>query len=475
MKRFSISTLLSWLKLPSHQQEQVAFLPAALEIIETPASPAGRAIGGCIIAFFLITLLWSVFGTVDIIAIAAGKIVPSGRSKTIQPFETGVVRAIHVHDGQSVKAGETLLEIDQTFNEAERSKAETELRQARLDSVRLRILIEPAADAKPAWPEGTSLTMQSMQEQLLDNQRQSLAARLMGLDEQIAQSNSNLAAVEATIVKLQESLPLLRKRADIRQNLSEQGYGSKLEALTTQQQLLEAQNELKVQQERLSEAKAATAALRHQRQQTEADARQKFLADLAESEQKIAILQERLVQATQKSRLQTLTAPVDGTVQQLAVHTEGGVVTPAQALMVIVPSDSKIEIEAMVSNRDIGFVYAGQDVAIKIDTFNFTKYGLLSGKVQSISQDAIARNKPAASGGEATPGSDSASSEPTGQELVYAARITLEQTQMNIDGKPVNLVPGMAVTAEIKTGTRRIIEFLLSPLARHSQQALRER
>lgn len=474
MKRI-VESLMRWFKLPSRQQEQAAFLPAALEIIETPASPAGRALGGCLIAFFLIALLWSVFGTVDIIAVASGKIVPSGRSKTIQPFETGVVRAIHVRDGQSVQAGETLLEIDPTFNDAERSKAETELRQARLDAARLRALTDPvSADAPAIWPDDAPPAAQAMQQQLLDNQRQSLTARLNGLDEQIAQSNGNLAAVEATIVKLQESLPLLGKRAEIRQKLSEQGYGSKLEALTTQQQLLETQNELKVQQERLSEAKAATAALRQQRQQTEAEARQKFLADLAESEQKIAILQERLVQATQKSRLQTMTAPVAGTVQQLAVHTEGGVVTPAQALMVIVPSDSKIEIEAMVSNRDIGFVYAGQDVAIKIDTFNFTKYGLLSGKVQSISQDAIARQKPNATEA-ATPGSDNASSEPTGQELVYAARITLEQTQMNIDGKLVNLTPGMAVTAEIKTGTRRIIEFLLSPLARHSQQALRER
>ncbi len=454
--------------------QQAAFLPAALEIIETPASPAGRAIGASIVAFFMAALLWSILGSVDIIAVAAGKIVPSGRSKTIQPFETGVVRAIRVHDGQLVKAGEILLEIDPTFNEGERSKVETELKQARLDAVRLSTLTAADLESTPSWPEDSAASGRALQEQILTNQRRAIAAKLKGIDEQIAQSSSNQAAVEATIKKLQDSLPLLMQRAEIRQKLSAQGYGSKLEALTTQQQLLETQNELKVQNERLHEARSATAALREQRLLAETDAQQKSLAELSEVEQKIAILQERLVQATQKSSLQTMTAPVDGTVQQLAVHTEGGVVTPAQALMVIVPSDSRIEIEAMVSNRDIGFVYAGQDVAIKVDTFNFTKYGLLHGRVQSISQDAIPRNKPAGAD-VALPGTENASSEPNGQELVYAARITLEQTQMNIDGKFVNLVPGMAVTTEIKTGTRRIIEFLLSPLARHSQQAMRER
>ena len=161
--------------------------------------------------------------------------------------------------------------------------------------------------------------------------------------------------------------------------------------------------------------------------------------------------------------------------QQLAIHTEGGVVTPAQTLMAIVPADSRIEIEAMVSNRDIGFVTAGQEVEVKVDTFNFTRYGLLHGKVISVSQDAIMRSKPNDKSDEKKQtGAESESSEPQGQELVYAARIELTQTQMNIDGRMVNLTPGMATTAEIKTGSRRIISYLLSPLRKHTQQAMRE-
>jgi hemolysin D len=169
-----------------------------------------------------------------------------------------------------------------------------------------------------------------------------------------------------------------------------------------------------------------------------------------------------------------LTAPVDGVVQQLAIHTVGGIVTPAQALMVVVPSDSQLEIEAMVSNRDIGFVHAGQGAEIKIDTFNFTRYGLLHGRVLNVSEDAIVRERQERTN-ERAPGSENDSSEPKGQELSYSARISLDNTRMQIDDRIVNLSPGMAVTVEIKTGSRAILSYLLSPLLRASHDALRER
>jgi hemolysin D len=181
------------------------------------------------------------------------------------------------------------------------------------------------------------------------------------------------------------------------------------------------------------------------------------------------------VRAEQKTRLQSLAAPVDGVVQQLAIHTIGGVVTPAQALMIIVPADSRLEIEAMVTNRDIGFVQAGQDAAIKIDTFNFTRYGLLHGRVLSVSNDAIARDKPPEKSGAKPQGPDAGSSEPKGQELNFAARVSLDRTSMQIEDKTVNLSPGMAVTVEIKTGSRRIIDYVLSPIARYRHDSLRER
>ena len=194
-------------------------------------------------------------------------------------------------------------------------------------------------------------------------------------------------------------------------------------------------------------------------------------------EPRAAGLAQDLVKAEQRTKLQALTAPVDGVVQQLAVHTVGGVVTPAQPLLVLVPQDSHLEIEAMVSNRDVGFVEPGQEAEIKVATFNFTRYGLLHGKVLSVSPDAVGRDDPQGQ-------SKDKSQQPTTQDAkpasddqgpVYAARISLERTQMQIEDKPVNLSPGMSVTAEIRTGERRIISYLLSPLRKYRQDSLRER
>ena len=310
----------------------------------------------------------------------------------------------------------------------------------------------------------------------MSNQVDEIRSKLKGLEHQIAQNEGNRAAIKATISKLEQSIPYLQKRADARSTLANEGYGSKLDYLTVQQDLVEHQQELEVQKGRLAEAEGAVGSYRDQRQQAEDEYKRSNLKDLDEVEQKRTSLNEQLVQAAQKYRLQTLTAPVDGTVQQLAVHTEGGVVTPAQILLSIVPEGSPLEIEAMVSNRDIGFVHAGQEAEIKVDTFNFTKYGLIKGRVESVSGDSILREKPVdKADAKRHTGDESDSSEPAGQELVYSSRVLFDQTQMQIDDRLVNLEPGMAVTVEIKTGKRRVIDYLLSPILRHRQQALRER
>jgi hemolysin D len=230
-----------------------------------------------------------------------------------------------------------------------------------------------------------------------------------------------------------------------------------------------------VQRRKAREADAAVAALEETRKKIAEEYRRTLFDELAKAEQKAAALAQDVIKAQERTKLQVLTAPADGVVQQLTVHTVGGVVTPGQSLAVVVPLDSQLEIEAMVPNRDIGFVSAGQEAAIKVDTFNFTRYGLLHGQVLSVSQDAITREKPQDKSGEPNRGAENASSEPTGQEFVYAARVTLDRAEMQIEGRPVKLAPGMAVTVEIKTGSRRIISYLLSPLMRYRQEMMRER
>jgi hemolysin D len=298
---------------------------------------------------------------------------------------------------------------------------------------------------------------------------------LAALDRQKAQKEAERATIGATIAKLEASIGIIQQRVDIRSTLYNKELGSKLVYLETLQLLVEQQHELAVQKNRALEAEAAVAAITETRRQTVAEFRRGLSDELAKAEAKAGGLTQDVAKAEQRIKLQTLAAPVDGVVQQLAIHTVGGVVTPAQALLVVVPIDSHLEIEAMVSNRDIGFVHEGQNVEIKIDTFNFTRYGLLHGHVLGVSHDAITRDKPQDRSNEKAPGAETATSEPKGQELSYAARISLDRTQMQVEDRLVNLSLGMAVTTEIKTGSRTVLSYLLSPVLRYQHDSLRER
>lgn len=455
--------------------EELEFLPAALEIVETPPSPLGRAVGTTIVTMLLLGLGWSVLGHVDIVATATGKVIPIGRSKVIQPFETGVVRAIRVADGQFVTAGEPLIELDPTINEGEINHLKADLQSAQLDIARLRAALTDTDDPLSAFrpPEGANKTLTAMQRQFLVAQVSEHRSKIASLDGQRAQKEAELATISASVGKLDAVIPTIEERVNIRKSLSE--YGSRLQYFEVLQQLTESQQERLVQKSRAKEIEAAIAALIETRSQTRAEHRRTLLADLTEAERKAGGLEADLSKAEQRAKFQVLTAPVSGTVQQSAVHTIGGVVTPAQTLMVIVPSDSQIEIEATINNRDIGFIHADDPVEIKVDTFDFTRYGLLRGKVRTISSDSVARDSNDKPNERSSPGSVTGTSEPRGQELNYVARISVENPQLQVEDKLVTLSPGMAVTAEIKTGSRRIIGYLLSPLMKYRQESLRER
>jgi hemolysin D len=456
---------------------ETEFLPAALEIVETPPSPIGTAIGTTVIALFCVALAWASFGTVDIVATAPGKIIPTGRTKVIQPFETGVVRAIHVRDGQSVKAGDLLIELDPTISGAELGHLRSDLASANLEVARLRAELSSNANPLDAFnpPEGAPPALIEMNREFLISQTAEQRAKLAAIDGQLSQKEAERSTTAATIAKIEATIPLLQQRADIRKYLADKEYGSKLQYLTEMQDLVGAQHELLVQQSHIHESESAVTALSETRLQTIAEYRRARFDELAKAEQKVGGFAQDVIKAEQRTKLLALTAPVDGVVQQLAMHTVGGVVTPAQALLAVVPLDSHLEIEAMVSNRDIGFVHAGQAAEIKVDTFSFTRYGLLHGEVINVSQDAITRDKPQDKSNDKTPGTETTSSEPKGQEMNYAARVSLDRTQMQVEDKLVNLTPGMAVTVEIKTGSRTVLSYLLSPLLRYKQESLRER
>ncbi len=263
----------------------------------------------------------------------------------------------------------------------------------------------------------------------------------------------------------------------MKQDLLIKGLTPKTEMLTIQQQYIEMQRDRDSAAAHLQEAKSQIASIQRQKAQADEEFKRDRLKELADAETQGQALDQELTKAAERERLKRIAAPVAGTVQQLSLHTVGGMIQPGQELMAIVPDDTGIEIEAMVQNQDIGFVYEGEEAVIKLDAFPFTRYGTVAGKIKTVSEDAIASgNNNAAAFAQArndqAHGDAPASSS---NQLFYAARVTLDKTTMNVDGKTVNLAPGMAATVEIKTGKRKMIEFLLSPLMRMTQEAGRER
>ena len=465
------------LKLPRSHLE---FLPAALEVLETPASPAGRAVAATICLFLVGALIWACVGRVDIVATAQGTVIPAGRSKVVQPLETSVVRAILVNDGDHVRLGQVLFRLDVTIAAAERARMARELIDAELNLAGLRALRHDLETGEALGsfvaPPGASADDVAEAKAAAAARRAEEMAKLAALDQQIAGKQAEEAENTATISKLKASLPWLEQKEHLREELLHNEFGNRLAWLDAEQDLADARGALAVQQRHGPEIVAALGALVQQREQTAAEYARDVLKDLADAEDKVGTLRQQLIEAAHKAQQTVLTAPISGTVQQLAIHTIGGVVTPAEPLLTIVPDNAPVLIEATVDNKDIGFVHAGQEVAVKVQTFQFTLYGLLHGHVIDVSHDRVAEQQqetPRRSSSDSSSGDDTENSRQN--QPGYVAHIVLDRASMVVDGRERAITPGMAVTAEIKTGRRTVISYLLSPLRRYSHEGIRER
>ncbi len=456
------------------RKDEREFLPAALEILETPPSPTGRGVAMLIGIFFVIAIAWSFLGKVDVIATAPGRLLPSGKTKVIQPLDPGVVKVIAVQDGDHVKTGQLLIALDPTSVGADRDRLARDALEARLDVARLTAL-KPVAEhggaPAPLGPvEGASADDLQQARAALRAQFDGQQAKVAGLDQQITEKRAEAGEVSAMIAKTNASLPMLAEKARLHERLREQGFGTSFANLDAQQQLSDARRDLEVEARRLDQARASASALQRQRAQAVSEFDAGVLADLEKAREKENELSQELIKAQQKSTATEIRAPIDGVVEELVTHTVGGVVSPAQRLMIIVPDNQPLTVEAQLANRDVGFVHPGQDVSVKIETFNFTRYGLVHGRVIDVSRDAIAQAT--RQGEDPTVGAASPASQ---MSPTYVARISLDQAAMVVDGRRETLLPGMSVTAEVRTGRRTIIDYLLSPLARKGSEAMHER
>lgn len=493
------------------------FLPAALEITEKPPSPLGRVVVWFISGIIIIAILWASIGKVDEVAVARGKVVPDGRIKVVQPLEEGIVTAIHINEGERVKEGQLLIELDSTMQKANINSLQNSINIIKTEKELLKKILNGEDIEKLA--SQTELSDDMIYNLLLLNESKNdeYNIKYEALKLEVAQSKSDLEIVEANSIKLERiilmledkekklklllesggaeesNLQKLQKNIEILKEeeqkykilydagaISKSDWESKYNELVFAEQDYKTQ-EAKVRQEKnnleinwkstydelvLTKKELETQRLRIEQSKNKYQESLKNLESfekenstniynlIVEKDKKIIELDAEMTKAKKNMELQSLVSPVNGIVNGLGANTIGGVVSPAQPIMTIVPDGTPLIIEASLLNKDVGFVNVGQKVTIKLDTFPFQKYGTITGEVISISPDAIEDER---------------------MGSVYKMKVLLDKTIININNKEVNISPGMMVTVEIKTGKRRIIEFFLEPIIKYADESLKLR
>jgi hemolysin D len=414
---------------PDLRAEEAEFLPAALSLQAQPVSPAGRGVAWVLMLLVAALVAWSVIGRTDIVVNAQGKVIPGGRTKTVGALEVARVQALHVEEGQAVRAGEVLIELDPRLSDTEQDKAQGEFQAATLQRERATALLAALDSGRPpslpvlaeAEPDRWDAARQHLQDQWRD-----YTARMARLDGEIR--------------RYSQELPLVAQRARDYAELAQTRDVSRHAWMEKEQARLDLEGQI--------------ADLRHQKTALTAELRKSAQDTRTDASRQAAAAQQEVRKGRVRGDLLRLTAPVDGTVQQLAVHTVGGVVSPAQPLMQIVPKQTRVEMEAFIANRDVGFVREGQTARIKIDAFEYTKYGTLEATVAHVSRDAIPDEK---------------------RGPIYAIRLVLTRPVLLVQGQEQAITAGMSGSVEIKTGSRRLIEYVLSPLVQHARESLNER
>tara|TARA_R110001599_G_scaffold353823_1_gene599176 strand:- start:57925 stop:59361 length:1437 start_codon:yes stop_codon:yes gene_type:complete len=435
------------------------FLPAALEVQESPPSPASHWLLGLLLCLFVIGVLWASFGQVDIVVTAPGRIIPSGQVKQVQAPQAGTISAILVSEGDRVEEGQALVRLDPTYADADGQRVREQLEDAGLQILWRKALEDWLLGGREGGvamtiPPAMDPTALAEAEKLYHQHRQEISARMLSLEKELAANGAEQVTARAERARTRATLAVLVERVTAYKTLVDKQYGARVQYLELLQQQTELERSIPVLVSREQQLIENAAAITARRSASLSEVRKHNLMELVRlNSEHSALVQESRKVARLRSQL-LLIAPVTGTVQELVTHTVGGVVSPAQELMKIVPENASIEVEALLQNKDIGFVNAGQFAEVKVDTFNFTKYGLIDAKIENVSNDVV-----------------------EDQQLgwVFKMRLKLVKDSITVEDKLVRLSPGMSVTTEIKTGERRLIEFFLSPLLRYKQESVRER
>lgn len=456
-KRFDIGQWLAKLG-PERAAADLEFRPAALDLVERPPSPVGRSVIWTLMIFFVLLILWACLSKVDVVAVAMGEIVPKGKVKVIQAVEMGIVRGLHVEEGIHVNKGQLLVELDSTMSEADIMRLSIELTNARCELTKASALLawdmKNLKTIKVPLPDGVSSDEAEMLELSVRQEAIGMFANLAGLNNEVQKRRASMEATQNNVNKLGQVLPIITKRAEVRKKLYDQKVGSETEWLVLKQRKIEIFEDLQGEKQRYLEDRAAVNVIHQRYNQTVSNFRSDQLQKKIAAQRQIKTLSQELIKAEQQDHFQQIEAPVSGKVQQLSVHTIGGVVSAAQPLMVIVPDDLDFVVEAMIENKDVGFIREGQPAEIKLETFPFTEYGLIHGEVLHLSRDAVTLDE---------------------KHNVYIATVSLKRNYVQVEDRKIPLSSGMSATVEVKIRKRRLISYFLSPLLKYSSESLRER
>jgi hemolysin D len=441
---------------PKGLDYELAFLPANLELTETPPHPAPLWAARLLVGAVLLVVLIATLGQLDIVAIAPGQLIPNANIKVIQPAVTGVVRQILVQNGDRVKAGQLLIELDPTLAIADADKATTKKIDAQFTIALARALLmaqDSDVDPQVALIGGSTQTRQADTQNLANGVFREYRDKVFALKAELQKRQAELETTRQEVAKLQQTAPLTQQQADDYRELAEGRFVASHDYLDKEKTAIEQTHELAAQRSRARELEAAIEEQRREIESTVATFRREQWESLNKAEAEVAQSEGEETKADVRRGLMHLRSPVAGVVQQSTVHTLGGVVTGAQALMEIVPDDT-LEVEVHVSNKDIGFVNPGQSAIVKIETFPYTRFGYLNGTVLKVSNDATSDKK---------------------LGPVFLARIRIPGNRFKVENKWLNLSPGMEVTAEIKTGRQKVWQYFLGPLIDTGRESLRER
>lgn len=432
------------------------FLPAALEITETPPPPAGRAVLWLIILAAMAAIVWSFLSQVEMVAVAEGRLIPTARLQAVEAGDAGIVRAILVREGERVVKGQPLVELDSTLSAADEAAARADLSAALLQRARATALLAYANGVAAAFqpPAGAAPAAVAAESQAVTARINEHQSRQAGLTQRRAGAEAARGVALAELAKLEQLLPLVEAQHAAQAELAEKGLAPALRVLQLQERVVSARQDMEVQRARARETAAQIATLDRERNQTDAEFRARAAAEQAEAETVIATRSEVVRKAEQRSALQRLTAPVDGTVNEIAVTTIGEVLEVGARVATLVPADSELLVEALVLNKDAGHVRLGMPVALKVESFPFTRHGVLHGVVEHLSADAVLDDS---------------------RGLVFPARIRLTEGFKTDRGEALRLSPGLSVVAEIVTGHRTVADYILSPIAKATSEAGRER